>query len=181
MPRRAFRLAALSGVIAALVACQTSPASSPSPGSSSLEVAPLPCHQTAVPQLRAPNGDQVVLSPAAATSAWLSDTGETYYLRQVGECVWMAEYVAAETTGGSDPFISVFRGRWTESQLIVGEFADLTGVQVPGWEAGNVTYRISFDGDEIVLVEDRSDGSGPPGCTGGAGLCPPPRRLERVL
>jgi hypothetical protein len=92
----------------------------------------------------------------------------------------MATYVGVDDTGGPDPFLSVFLGRLTADLLIVGQFADLTGVQYPGWDAGTLTYRISPEGDALVLVEDRADGSGPPGCDSGDGLCPPPRRLERL-
>jgi hypothetical protein len=170
-----------TGLGLALAACQGSPAVTPTPTASATSAAASACHQTTAPQLVGPDGQQIVLSPAEATSAWTSETGETYYLRQVGECVWMATYVPVEETGGPDPFLSVFLGRLTTDLLIVGEFADLTGVLVPGWDVGSLTYRISPEGDAIVLVEDRSDGSGPPGCISGDGLCPPPRRLERVV
>jgi hypothetical protein len=104
----------------------------------------------------------------------------TYYLRQVGDCVWLSGFVPVEDTGGPDPFISAFQGRLTPDLLITGEFADLTGVLVPTWEYGPLIYRVSVEDGTVVLLEERTPDTAPPGCAAGDAPCPAPRRLEQV-
>jgi hypothetical protein len=118
-----------------------------------------------------PTGTQVALP-----TEWESDFLEvTYYLRQVGECVWMTGL--DETDDPDLPFVTQFVGRLGPDFRIVGEFADLTGELIIGWDHGSIAWQITFEDDAIVLIEDRS-AEQPPGCIdSSAGACPDPRRL----
>jgi hypothetical protein len=101
-----------------------------------------------------------------------------YFLRQTGDCIWIVGYMPFDG-GQATPFLTAFHGRLTTDFRIVGTFSDLDGVLVPGYDTGPFAYRVTFEGDAVVLVEDRTS-SGPPGCRGGApGGCPPPRQLRR--
>jgi hypothetical protein len=101
----------------------------------------------------------------------------SYFLRQIGDCIWIIGHMPVGE--GQPPFLSAFHGRFGTDFRIVGSFSDTTGVLVPGYDMGVLAFRITFEGDEVILVEDRTD-SGPPGCTGGPGACPAVRELRRA-
>ncbi len=99
------------------------------------------------------------------------------YLRQIGDCVWIVGHVAIGD--GEPPFLSTFHGRLGSDFLIVGTFADMTGQLIPGYDHGDAVLRVTFEGEDMVLVEDRTN-TGPPGCFGGDGPCPEPLELRRT-
>lgn len=137
------------------------------------------CDPNATPLLLGPNGAQLNLGyGAGGTSTWVSESGMKYYLRESGDCIWIIGYLPPGP-GQAAPLLTAFHGRLTTDFRIVGTFSDLTGVLVRGYDKGPFAYRVTFDGDAVVLVEDRAAG-GPPACSGGAGNCPPPRELRRV-
>lgn len=138
------------------------------------------CDPVSVPILVGPDGDQVVLGNGpGGTSSWTTNLFEmTAFLRQVGDCIWIIGYAPMEGTPDV-PLLNAFHGRLRTDFRIVGTFSNNTGSLVPGYDDGVLAYRITFEADEIVLVEDRSS-SGPPGCSGGAGTCPPLLELRRA-
>jgi hypothetical protein len=124
-----------------------------------------------------PDGTQVVLSSGPLASAWDTESGlENVFIRQLGDCIWIVGYVPFED---EVPFLTTFHGRLGTDLRIVGTFADITGELVPGHNQGDAVYRVTFDGQEVVLVEDRTT-TGPPGCFGGDGPCPAPLELRRA-
>jgi hypothetical protein len=127
-----------------------------------------------------PDGSPVVLGgETGGISTWIGDDGLTYYLRQVGDCVWITGYLGAEQVGARDPILTSFAGRLDPSFVITGEFADLTGVLIRGFDRGPWVYRLAFEDGRLALIEDRTT-AGPPGCEGGDGACPEPRTLRRL-
>ena len=125
------------------------------------------CDPLATPILVGPDGAQVVLGDGpGGTSAWTTNAfGLTAFLRQIGECIWIIGYAPMEDRPDV-PLLNAFHGRLGTDFLIVGTFSNNTGSLVPGYDDGELTYRVTFEGEEIVLIEDRSAG-GPPGCSGG--------------
>jgi hypothetical protein len=105
--------------------------------------------------------------------------GLTYYLRQSGDCVWITGVLPAERIGAQDPVLTSFFGRLDPGFTIIGQFADITGVLIRGYDRGSWVYDVTFDEGDVVLVEDRSGGE-PPGCGDTGGGCPPPRTLRRL-
>lgn len=163
-----------------MVACGTSatPSTSGSPS-----IAPASgaagevCDWSTSPMITGPDGTQVVLSEGPTASTWETNSDlANVYLRQVGDCIWMVGLVPFE---GEAPFLTAFHGRLGSDLRIVGTFADLTGELVPGHNYGDAVFRITFEGEDVVLVEDRTS-TGPPGCFGGDGPCPEPTELRRA-
>jgi len=151
-----------------------SPTPSAIPSASAIPAAnggPAWCDEAKTVILLDPTGTQVVLP-----TAWESDfLGMTYYLRQVGDCVWMSGYLPQDDA--ITPFVTMFVGRLGSDFRIVGEFTDLTGEAVVGWSHGSLAWQIEFTDAGVVLVEDRS-AEQPPGCTDSSlGSCPDPRTL----
>jgi hypothetical protein len=93
--------------------------------------------------------------------------------------VWITGVLPAERVGLRDPVLTSFFGRLDPGFEIIGQFSDITGVLIPGYDRGPWTYLVTFDDGDVVLVEDRTDGD-PPGCGAGGGACPPPRSLRRL-
>jgi hypothetical protein len=171
------------GLLFVLAACG-SPVPEPSDGGQQTPTPSPAAQDTCDPEsplvLFGPDGTQVQLgSGAGGTSTWLGDDGLTYYLRQSGDCVWITGVLPAERVGGQDPVLTSFFGRLDPGFAIIGQFADITGVLIRGYDRGSWVYEVTFDEGDVVLVEDRSGGE-PPGCEGGDGACPDPRRLRRL-
>jgi hypothetical protein len=165
-----------------LAACAPSAAPSSSDGAS---VSPTHvagddqvCDPTATPFIAGPDGTQLVLgSGPIGMSEWASQDGDHAFLRQNGDCIWIVGYVPL----GDDepPFLTVFHGRIGTDLRVVGTFSDITGELVPGYNHGDAAFLVAFEGEDIVLVADRTE-TGPPGCFGGDGPCPEPLKLRRV-
>ena len=132
------------------------------------------CDPTAQLLLQDPTGAQVVL-PAVWDSDFL---GLTYVLRQIGDCIWMSGFLVPHDADGADgAFLTQFVGRLGSDFRIVGEFADLNGQAVVGWDDGSIAFEIQFTDAGLVLVEDRS-AEEPPGCADSSlGACPDLRTL----
>lgn len=171
LPRR-FAATLLAALV--LTGCSSGSPTSSAVRSSSPAVAnsgPAWCDETATLILDDPSGTQVVL-PNVWESSYL---GITYVLHQVGDCIWMMGYATTEDPNAT--FATEFVGRLGSDFRIVGEFSDLNGQAVVGWDHGSVAYQIEFTDTGIVLVEDRS-AEQPPGCTDSSlGSCPDPRTL----
>jgi hypothetical protein len=135
------------------------------------------CDSATTPMITGPDGTQIVLSSGPLASAWETDGGlENVVIRQLGDCVWIVGYVLFAEGA---PFLTTFHGRLETDLRIIGTFADMNGELVPGHNHGDAVYRITFDGQDVVLVEDRTN-TGPPGCFGGDGPCPAPLELRRA-
>lgn len=164
-----------------VIAACTSPAGSPSGASAPATDDPASgrvCDPATVPILLAPDGGQLVLGDGpGGTSTWADPDGASYFLRQIGDCVWIIGHVPLEPD--EPPFLSAFHGRLEPDFRIRGTFSDTTGSLIPGYDYGSFVYRIEFSGNEAILVEDREE-TGPPGCSGGSGPCPEPRELRRL-
>jgi ABC-type glycerol-3-phosphate transport system substrate-binding protein len=167
------------------------PAESPAPSGSTLSSDPPTtsalsfCDPLSERVLRAPDG-----SPVEIWGEW-TDPDPAYpedvirvFLRQTGDCVWIVDIfqVVDPDTGEllPDLFGGEFHGRLGADFLIRGEFADVfPDYDYPGdqWTYGPFTYRIVFNGNEVELVEERTQD--PPGCGTGPGSCPTPLHWVR--
>jgi hypothetical protein len=174
------RAARFIGLVLVLAACAPPSASPSEAGSPNLE-SPAPatvCDTSTTPILNAPDGAQLVLGDGpGGTSTWVDPEGMQFFLRQIGDCVWIIGFIALEPD--EPPFLTAFHGRLEPNFRITGTFSDTTGVLVPGYDNGRFVFRIEFSGNEAILVEDRAE-TGPPGCSGGPGSCPEPRELRRL-
>ncbi len=172
----------LAAILATLAMVACAPAANPSASglptdSPVAQVSEAACDSLTTPMITGPDGSQVVLSEGPTASVWETNGDlADVYLRQIGDCVWIVGYVPMD---GEAPFLTAFHGRLGSDLRIVGTFADLTGELVPGHNHGDAVFRITFEGDDVVLVEDRS-ATGPPGCFGGDGPCPEPTELRRA-
>lgn len=166
-------------VLAGCAAPSAVPSASPSSAASVSALTGVTCDRTAAPIIVGPDGDQIVLGDGpGGMSTWMDDDAGTYLLRQYGDCVWIIGMLPTDAVRGSS-FVTSFFGRLGADFRVVGEFADMNGFVIAGYEYGRWVYRIESTAGEVTLVEDRSDG-GPPGCGGGSGSCPEPRVLHRV-
>jgi len=102
-----------------------------------------------------PSGDAVQL-----TGRWRAPDGGTYYLRQVGSCVWFTGLsVDTDAPGGlgASQWTNAFLGTLQSDFTLHGEWADLPWGRDTG--VGEITWRIDFaevDGQEgvtLVVVE----------------------------
>lgn len=171
VPRGILLFALLVGVTACapVVSVSPTPSESAQPSAATDEE----CDLAAPPVLIGPDGDQVFLGSTYGSSDWVSDDGLTWALRQVGDCIWLVGYAEVDT----DLFITSFFGHLGADFRIVGEFADLRGFLIQGYDHGQMVYEVTFEDSVVVLAEDRTDG-GPPGCSGGDGACPEIRILR---
>jgi hypothetical protein len=171
----------LVGLIVLVAACTPGAAS---PSGSRAPTPEIPafgavCDPATTPILQAPDGNQLDLGDGpGGTSSWADPEGVPFYLRQIGDCIWIIGFIALEPD--EPPFLTAFHGRLENDFRITGTFSDTTGVLVPGYDNGPLAYRIEFSGSDVLLIEDRSD-TGPPGCSGGTGPCPEPRELRRYV
>jgi len=135
-----------------LSACGSGGTSSPSPvaipaGSGE----PEPPAACAALDLRMPSGDAVQL-----TGRWRAPDGGTYYLRQVGSCVWFTGLsVDTDAPGGlgASQWTNAFLGTLQSDFTLHGEWADLPWGRDTG--VGEITWRIDFaevDGQEGVTL-----------------------------
>jgi hypothetical protein len=170
----------LVGLVVLVAACTPvagSPSGSPAPTPAIPALGDV-CDPATTPILQAPDGTQVVLGNGpGGTSTWADTEEVPFYLRQIGDCVWIIGFIALEPD--EPPFLTAFHGRLEPDFRITGTFSDSTGVLVPGYDNGQFVYRIEFSGGDPILIEDRS-ATGPPGCSGGPGSCPEPRELRRL-
>lgn len=134
--------------------------------------------------LQAPDGSPVELwGEWTAANIYPGDVSRAY-LRQTGDCVWLVDTVQPINidTGelSADIFGGEFHGRLGADFLIRGEFADVfPDYDYPGdaWTYGPLVYRIVFIGDDVELLEERTQD--PPGCGTGPGSCPSPLHWVR--
>ncbi len=128
------------------------------------------CDSTATPFIAGPDGNQLVLGNGPiGMSEWASPNGEQAFLRQNGDCIWIVGYVPL----GDDepPFLTVFHGRLGTDLRVVGTFSDITGELVPGYNHGDSVFRVTFEGEDVVLVADRT-ARGRPAASAGRGHVP---------
>ncbi len=170
---------AISVLLLAACGSSVAPSASTEPSASATDAAAAEvCDPTATPFIAGPDGTQVVLGNGPiGMSEWSSEEGDQAFLRQNGDCIWIVGYVPL----GDDepPFLTVFHGRLGTDLRVVGTFSDITGELVPGYNHGDAVFRVTFEGEDVVLVADRT-GTGPPGCFGGEGPCPAPIELRRA-
>jgi len=84
-----------------LAACTTTASPSPSavPSTVASQTAAV-CNPAAPPTLIGPDGTQVVLGDGpGGTSAWVNEKGMAFYLRQIGDCIWIIGYEPASDGG----------------------------------------------------------------------------------
>jgi hypothetical protein len=93
------------------------------------------------------------------TGAWAGNDSGTYYLRQVGDCVWWFGTEVKEVELGpinQRGFANVASGR------IVGTRLDLEWADVPLGDTingGGLTFTYDRERGELRLVEQRGDGT----------------------
>jgi hypothetical protein len=169
-------------VIGAVFVAGCSPSAAPSasdePPALTSPAAAEVCDSTATPFIAGPDGNQLVLGNGPiGMSEWTTADGFQAFLRQNGDCIWIVGYVPL----GDDepPFLTVFHGRLATDLRVVGTFSDITGELVPGYNHGDSVFRVTFEGEDVVLVADRTS-TGPPGCFGGDGPCPEPLEFRRI-
>ncbi len=117
--------------------------------------------------LRSPSGEEVDLTGTWATELWTPRAG-TYYLQQIGECLWWAGGFPLDTDdpsfGPTGNWINVFRGAVHSDFTVVGDWTDVHrecstptvivcygGPARPG-SGGTISLEIRFDADTTRLV-----------------------------
>ena len=123
--------------------------------------------------LRTPSGESIDLTGTWVTEFWSPRAG-TYYLQQIGNCLWWAGGFPLATDdptfGPTGNWITVFRGVIRNDLTIVGNWTDVhrecTTATVlvcygppsrPG-TGGTITLLIDTDGDATRLVYQEGTG-----------------------
>jgi hypothetical protein len=92
------------------------------------------------------------------TGMWLGDDGATYWIRQIGSCLWWAGFSGSTTSVNTGVnFSNAFLGDMIDDQHLEGDWVDLPRGQANG--SGTLSFRLSR-GRLLQLFKTSSSGSG---------------------
>jgi hypothetical protein len=149
LPSRRVATLLLSTLTLALAGCgviAASPSPSPSAGAtpSDIDLSAIACATDD------PDGS------GELTGAWSGNDGGTYYIRQVGDCIWWFATTLEDLTSGwtaQSGLSNVASGRIQGTHIEV-EYVDLPAGEAPGG-GGGLTLEYDAEHDELAITEQR--------------------------